>query len=709
MDHPTAFSALYYEFLYPLFSASKALIERSGHWSEDTVAERLEQQARQKRDDADAWMALGEQSLRIGNFIGALHAFDHAHALQPNKAAILLRRAEALATLDPKGRDRDLAAAAALGAVLPQAPPALVVGRPGPDDAVATVYSDMTDMMAYVANNTTFSGIQRVVGNIFRQVQLAASPHARNVVPVLPDYHRGIVYAADNDLFYEMIDTIERGKASREHLDRLLTAIRASLRTIRPERGSIFLLAGAFWILDVYDLLRDLRLEGVHVSVFVHDLIQINHPQFVSPGANQDFRRSFVDVAELGSFFTTNSVFVSSEVRRFLKEEMDLETPVHPVPLATEMSLISPEPLEDAALAAEFGEAGYVLCVCTIEIRKNHIYLLRIWQELLRSNLDAVPTLIFVGKWGWEVDALHEELERVNYLDGKIRIMSGLSDTMLASLYRNCRFTVYPSFAEGWGLPIGESLAFGRPCIAAGVTSMPEVGTDLVRYIDPYDLEDGLATVRAVIEDPADLAAWTRRVRTDFVQRSWAEFTEHLLGASRAMAIDAAADVTVFARLRPGELAVLGHTDVIQSAARGRTMRTARMSRQAGWSSLDHTGCWSIKPVATLRFRAEGCEPGTRVRVILALRGEGHEARHVRVISGEQRTAERSLLPKHQLYSCPAVVDEDGTINLSIQVIGKPARLSDRDLFAHLSHLGFHRLGADDETLQLMEACTFER
>lgn len=708
MEQRNAISALHYEFTYPLLSAAKVPLENTGHWSEQAAAERLEQDTREQPENVAAWTALGERRLYIGNFIGAVHAFDHAHALQPESAAILLRRAEALATLDPAGRDRDIATAVALGASLPPSPPALAIAKPAPDDQVATIYSDMTDMMAYIAHNTTFSGIQRVVGNILRQVQLRASPNSRNIIPVLPDYHRKIVYAADINLFYELIDTIERGEATREHLDRLLTAIRASLRTIRPEPGSIFLLAGAFWILDVYDLFRDLRLGGVHVTVFVHDLIQINYPQFVSPGANQDFRRSFIDMGELGSFFTTNSVFVASEVRRFLADEMELETLVHPVPLATEMSLVPPEPLEDAALLAEFGAAGYVLCVCTIEIRKNHIYLLRVWQELLNSNPDIVPTLIFVGKWGWEVEELQEALEMAEYLDGKIKVMSGLSDTTLANLYRNCRFTVYPSFAEGWGLPIGESLAFGRPCIASGVTSMPEVGGDLVRYVDPYDVADGLAAVRAVIENPDDLVAWTDRVRADFATRTWTEFTEHLLGATRAMAAMAKEAPKAFARLRPGELAVLGHTDVVESAASGRTMRTARMSRQEGWSSLDHTGSWSRKSVARLLFYAEGCAPGTPVRVILALRGE-NPGNRVCLISGDHRTPERSLLREHQLYSCPAVIDEDGIVTLAIQVIGDPVKEGERDLYAHLSHLGFYRPGSPEETLQLMEACTFER
>ena len=63
------------------------------------------------------------------------------------------------------------------------------------------------------------------------------------------------------------------------------------------------------------------------------------------------------------------------------------------------------------------------------------------------------------------------------------------SDAELAFLYRNCRFTVFPSLYEGWGLPIGESLWFGKLCIASKTSSMPEVGGDLVDYVDPKDAD----------------------------------------------------------------------------------------------------------------------------------------------------------------------------------------------------------------------------
>ena len=77
--------------------------------------------------------------------------------------------------------------------------------------------------------------------------------------------------------------------------------------------------------------------------------------------------------------------------------------------------------------------------------------------------------------------------EKYNLLDGKIRIASGLSDAQIRLAYQNCLFTVFPSYCEGWGLPISECLSFGKFCVASNATSIPEAGGKFCDYFDPAD------------------------------------------------------------------------------------------------------------------------------------------------------------------------------------------------------------------------------
>ena len=96
-------------------------------------------------------------------------------------------------------------------------------------------------------------------------------------------------------------------------------------------------------------------------------------------------------------------------------------------------------------------------------------------------------------------------------------------------LYQGCLFTLFPSHYEGWGLPVTESLALGKPCIISNVTSLPEAGGDLARYLDPDDLAGTVRLIRAVISDRPGLAAWEAQVRRDFQPVPWEDSARAIL------------------------------------------------------------------------------------------------------------------------------------------------------------------------------------
>ena len=172
-----------------------------------------------------------------------------------------------------------------------------------------------------------------------------------------------------------------------------------------------------------------------------------------------------------------------------------------------------------------------MLFVSTIEIRKNHRLLVRVWRRLLeRHGADVIPVLVFAGQIGWSVDGLLAELAASGYLDGKIELMLNLPDTELCRAYRSCLFTIFPSFCEGWGLPIAESLAQGKLCVASNRTSIPEVGGDFVDYFDPSDDDDALAKIERLLLDPGYLAAREARLRAEYRPPTWADCVRSLIG-----------------------------------------------------------------------------------------------------------------------------------------------------------------------------------
>nr|WP_302474397.1 glycosyltransferase [Roseococcus sp. MDT2-1-1] len=205
-------------------------------------------------------------------------------------------------------------------------------------------------------------------------------------------------------------------------------------------------------------------------------------------------------------------------MRRALAERGVPDVPVRAVPLAHRFSDAAAEGWP--AALADLREKPFVLCVGTIESRKNHLALFQAWKLLLEEGMEP-PPLVCVGRPGWRVGDLLAQLEATGFLGGRIRLLHGISDPELASLYRSAAFSVFPSFTEGWGLPVGESLALGTPCLASHEGATPEAASGFAPPLDPYSPRAIAAAVRCWTEDPEELARERTRIAEGFRPRDW--------------------------------------------------------------------------------------------------------------------------------------------------------------------------------------------
>src|SRR4051812_9136018 len=241
------------------------------------------------------------------------------------------------------------------------------------------LFLDMTDLMEYAKHNGTLSGIQRVVSSILTYADdWAHGQSAYDIVPVVPEYDRFRVLAVDLERVVAMVGLIEEHQGGRGKIDAAIESVYESRFEVFPRKGDLFVIAGAFWIYPHYDLIMRLRARGVVFGLFVHDLIQIKNPEYVHKEATLVFRRSLVDALSIANFVLTNSHFVAGEVETFLAEKMGFALPVAAVPLATELR-VQPgrREVKLAKDVADIIGRDYVLCVGTIEVRKNHLLLIR--------------------------------------------------------------------------------------------------------------------------------------------------------------------------------------------------------------------------------------------------------------------------------------------------------------------------------------------
>ena len=171
----------------------------------------------------------------------------------------------------------------------------------------------------------------------------------------------------------------------------------------------------------------------------------------------------------------------------------------------------------------------YVLCVGTIEGRKNNWGLATTWASIGGKYGLRTPKLLFAGRRGWSNDDFFKFIDSTGNINGSIGLVENPSDEELAYLYKNSLFTVFPSYYEGWGLPIGESLWFGKPVVASNTSSMREVGGDVVDYVDPYDLEALEAAIIRML-DPDYRSKRTAAVQS-MHKRTWVEVAKDIRAA----------------------------------------------------------------------------------------------------------------------------------------------------------------------------------
>lgn len=171
---------------------------------------------------------------------------------------------------------------------------------------------------------------------------------------------------------------------------------------------------------------------------------------------------------------------------------------------------------------------GYLLTVGRIEPRKNHAALLRAYRQLEGSP----PPLVIVGQRDFGYGAFEAELAQMPG-DREVRVLDDVGDGELPALYRHAQMFLYPSFAEGFGMPPLEALASGVPVITSASTAIPEVVGDAGLLVDPHDPRALQEAMQVLLNDPAERTALVQRGLSRADMFTWRRSAESLAAAYR--------------------------------------------------------------------------------------------------------------------------------------------------------------------------------
>lgn len=191
-------------------------------------------------------------------------------------------------------------------------------------------------------------------------------------------------------------------------------------------------------------------------------------------------------------------------------------------------------------------ERDYILALGSIQPRKNLVRLIKAYSSLSQDRaLGNLPQLVLAGKTGWlEQETLRSVKTSNSPKD--IRLIGYVPDADLPALYSGALCLAYPSYFEGFGLPVIEAMRCGTPVIAADRTSLPELVGDAGLLVDPFDEAKIAAALIRLIDRPgerADLRArglkraqvftWKRTAEITLQAYQRAAFTRYLLATSK--------------------------------------------------------------------------------------------------------------------------------------------------------------------------------
>jgi glycosyltransferase involved in cell wall biosynthesis len=290
--------------------------------------------------------------------------------------------------------------------------------------------------------------------------------------------------------------------------------------SMQPVAGDVLISVGLDWdngcMEAFFSISRD---KGISVITCCYDLIPVLFPQYCVGEVGSKFKEYFTHL----SWGSSAVMCISKQSER---DYLALCEQIGAPKRRTCVIKLGDQMAETGGMlsdqVADLVSQPFILFVSTIERRKNHEVLYRAYHLLARDgHAQQLPKLVFVGMPGWGVGDLLQDIALDPLTKHLVIQLNHVSDAELNALYGAAKFCVYPSLYEGWGLPVGEALALGKAILASASGSLPEVGGDLVRYIDPWNPRAWADAMLELLKHPEIIKGMETRVANEYRPVTW--------------------------------------------------------------------------------------------------------------------------------------------------------------------------------------------
>lgn len=217
----------------------------------------------------------------------------------------------------------------------------------------------------------------------------------------------------------------------------------------------------------------------VHPVIIVQDLIPLTHPEYNREGEFARHHQRIKTACSCARLLLCISAATEQQLVRYATQQG------WSLPATTVAHLGVPVVMNEHGRREETDV--YFIVISTIEARKNHLMLLQIWRDFIDRNVANPPRLILVGKKGWEAEQTFDLLERCQQLQTVVQHISDCEDAALMQLLTGARALLFPTFAEGFGLPVIEALQHGVPVLLSDLPVFHEFAAEVPEYLPQLD------------------------------------------------------------------------------------------------------------------------------------------------------------------------------------------------------------------------------
>lgn len=256
---------------------------------------------------------------------------------------------------------------------------------------------------------------------------------------------------------------------------------------------------------------------------YLHDLIPIEFPEYTNnPNALAMHQRRLTTMATTGRLILANSEDSRQKFLDYCKHQQLPQPKVQVLLIGVEELFITAGKQAKQFLPARFSSLAqlpYFITIGTIEARKNHLSLLHLWRQLFEELGEQCPKLVILGKRGWKADHIFHLLDASPALKQTVVEIQDANDQEMLSLTQNAQALLFPSFAEGWGMPLAEALTLNTPAICSDLPALRECGRNHCIYLNPIDsLAWKSAILNALNEKPLIKDAYRPDLWSDHLQ-----------------------------------------------------------------------------------------------------------------------------------------------------------------------------------------------